>query len=114
MELLETTYKTLSGTKKVVELAKKKYHQHLIYQDNKPKYFVDFYDLEKESNAKMNSLVLCTNKSLNEVLEIINTRNNINLSVPKTSNFLFKRKVKSKEIKIDLQPIPEEWLSYSL
>ena len=114
MTYLETTYRTLSGTKEVVELKEKKDTQWIIYRDNKPAYFVDFFDLEKESNAMMNSLVLCTKRSLDEVLELINKKNNINLSVPKISRLGFKKKVKSEVKNLELKPIPEEWLAYSL
>lgn len=114
MKLTENTYRTLSGIKKVVELPKKKYHQWVIYKDNKPSYFVDFYDLEKESNAMMNSLVLCNKKSIEEVLELINKRNNINLYIPKISRLGYQKKIKSVETILDLEPIPEEWLAYSM
>ncbi len=114
MKFLATTYRTFSGTKEILEIPKKKETQWVIYQDNKPKFFVDFFDLAKESNAMMNSLVLCTKRSMDEVLEIINKRNNINLSVPKISRLGFSMKVKSEVKHIELQTIPKEWLAYSL
>ena len=52
MNFVKNTYITISGIKKVVEINEIKYHQKLIYQDNKPAYFVDFYDLQKESDFK--------------------------------------------------------------
>ena len=114
MNLKVNTYRTLSGIKEVIELSRKKYHQRVIYLDNKPTYFVDYYDLKVESNAMMNSLVLCTDNSLDYVLKIISKRNNINLSVPKISRIGFKKRIKSENTELDLQPIPEEWLAYSL
>ena len=53
-------------------------------------------------------------KIYREVLEIINKKNNINLSVPVISRLGYKKIVKSKKIELDLGPIPEEWLAYSL
>lgn len=114
MTFIETTYRTLSGTKEIIEIPNKKDTQWVIYKDNKPTYFVDFYDLEKESNAMMNSLVLCTKRSLDEVLELINKKNNINLSVPKITRLGFKKKIKSVVKELHLEPIPEKWLGYSL
>jgi hypothetical protein len=114
MNLVTNTYRTLSGIKKVVETAKKKHSQELIYQDNKPAYFVDFYDLKEASNAKMNSLVLCSKNSIEDVLKSISKRNNVHLSLPKISKIIFKRKIKSSAIHLDLKPIPLNWLSYSL
>ncbi|WP_299666929.1 hypothetical protein [uncultured Polaribacter sp.] len=114
MNFITNTYRTLSGIKKVVELPVKKDYQWVIYQDNKPAYFVDYFDLEKESNAMMNILVLCSDNSLNDVLKIISKRNNIYLSVPKVSRIGLQKKIKSEIIDLDLQPIPKKWLAYSL
>lgn len=114
MKFATNTYRTLSGIKEVVEISRKKYYQWLVYQDNKPAYFVDFYDLQKESNAMMNSLVLCTDSSIDEVLKIISKRHNINLSIPKVSRIGLKKIIKSETKELDLQPIPEKWLAYSL
>jgi hypothetical protein len=114
MTFIATTYRTLSGTKEIIEIPNKKDTQWIIYKDNKPAYFVDFYDLEKESNAMMNSLVLCTKRSIDEVLELINKKNNINLSIPKITRLGFKKKIKSVVKELHLEPIPEKWLAYSL
>ncbi len=114
MVYLETTYRTLSGTKEVIEIPKKKFNQWVVYQDNKPRFYVDFYDLEKESNAMMNSLVLCTKRTIEEVLELINKRNNINLSVPKISRLGLKMKLKSEFRELNLETLPADWLAYSL
>ena len=86
----------------------------MVYKDNNPAYFVDFFDLEKESNAMMNSLVLCSNKPIQEVLEVINKKHNINLSIPKITRLGLKKIVKSEIREMDLAPIPEKWLSYSM
>ncbi len=114
MKLKLSTYRTFSGTKNIVEVLKKKETQWVIYEDNKPKFFVDVFDLETESNAMMNSLVLCGKKSLKEVLELINKKNNINLSIPIISKIGIKKKLSSEIIELDLKPLPEEWLGYSL
>ena len=65
-----STYRTLSGITEVLEIPRKKETQWVIYQDNKPKFFVDFFDLESESNTMMNSLVLCAKKNIEDVLEL--------------------------------------------
>ena len=114
MKLVANTYRTFSGTKEVIELPKKKETQWIIYKDNKPSFYVDFFDLEKESNAMMNSLVLCAKKSINEVLEAINKKNNINLSIPKISRLGLQKKVKSEVKYLELKPLPVKWLDYSL
>jgi len=114
MKFKLSTYRTFSGTKEVVEIIIKKDTQWVIYEDNKPKYFVDFFDLEKESNAMMNSLVLCSKSTIEEVLELINKRNNVNLSIPVISKLGIKKRLKSEIIELFLEPLPESWLDYSL
>ena len=114
MKLIESTYRTLSGVKTIVEIPKRKPTQWIIWQDNKPKFYVDLYDLSIESNAMMNSLVLCAKSSILEVLKELNKRNNINLSIPKISRLGIQKKESSKKIEMDLQSLPEEWLAYSL
>ena len=114
MTFLAITYRTFSGTKEIIELKEPKTTQWVVYKDNNPAYFVDFFDLEKESNAMMNSLVLCAKRPIQEVLEVINKKHNINLSIPKISRLGLKKIVKSEVIEMNLEPIPEEWLSYSL
>jgi hypothetical protein len=86
----------------------------LIYQDNKPAYFEDFYNLQTESNAMINILFLCTGNPIDNVLRAINKRYNINLSIPIISIIGFYRKIKSESITLDLQPIPLKCLGYSL
>lgn len=111
MKLIETTYRTFSGTKTVLEIPKRKPTQWIINQDNQPKFYVD---LSIESNAMMNSLVLCAKKSIRDVLKAINKKNNINLSITKVSKLGIKKKLKSVPKIINLEPLPEKWLSYSL
>lgn len=114
MELIETTYRTLRGTEKRIEIPFRKPTQYIIMQDNKPKFYVDLFDISVESNAMMNSLVLCAKKPIKVVIEAINKRNNVNLSISNTSKLVVKKKKKTKKILLALQPLPEEWIDYSL
>lgn len=114
MKFVKNTYRTLSGTKEIIQVKKKNGAQFVIYQDDEPKFFVDLYDLTIESNAMMNSLVLCAKRSMEETLELLNAKNNVNLSLPKASKIGFKKKIKSEKVKLELQPLPEKWLAYSL
>ncbi|MGK0413185.1 MAG: hypothetical protein ACJA1B_001387 [Polaribacter sp.] len=114
MELIETTYRTFSGTKKLIEIPSREPTQYIIMQDNKPKFYVDLFDISIKSNAMMNSLVLCAKKPIKVVLEAINKRNNINLSISKISRLAVKKKKKTKKILLELNPLLEDWLDYSL
>ncbi len=112
MKLVASTYRTLTGTKEVLEIPKKKSTEWVIYQDNQPKYYVDLFDLKHESNAMMNSLVLCGQRSIKEVLKIISQRNNVQLSIPEVSFLSIEISKENKEVALDF--LPEEWLDYSL
>ena len=114
MKLIEVTYRTLSGNKKILKIPRRKPSQWIIYQDNEPKFYVDLYDLSIEANAMMNSLVLCAKNTMQDVLKLINQKNNINLSTRKFSSLGFHKLKDSKVVNIQLEPLPEEWLAYSL
>lgn len=114
MKLTKNTYKTIGGTVEIIEKSEDNNVQFVVYEDKKPKFYVDLYDLSNESNAMMNSLVLCAKRSMAETLLLLNKKNKTNLSLLKPSHFWFKKKIKSEEIDLDLEPLPEEWLDYSL
>lgn len=114
MELIKTTYVTFSGKKEIIEIPNKKSSQWIIFEDEIPKYFVDMYDLSIESNSMMNSLVLCGKRSMEEVLEHLNKKNNTNLSVSTISKIGIYKKLHSEKIDFQLEPLPEKWLDYSL
>ena len=64
-----TTYKTLRGKKRILEIPKKKSTEAIVYLDEKPSFYVDCFDLQTESNVIMNSLVLCQQRSITEVVK---------------------------------------------
>lgn len=114
MKLIKNTYRTFSGKSKVFEIPNRKSSQWIIYEDKKPKFFVDLYDLSVESNSMMNSLVLCAKRSMQETLDLINKKNNINLSLPVISRLGIYKITKTAIVDIELEHLPEEWLDYSL
>ena len=109
MKFKLTTYKTFKGPENIVELIKKKNSQAVIYQNNKPVFFVDCFDLQTESNVLMNSLVLCNKRHMRDVIKEISIKNNINLSIKKAPRFSIESK--SEIIELNLPPLPEEWLN---
>ncbi|CAL2089539.1 hypothetical protein [Tenacibaculum sp. 190524A02b] len=104
-----TTYKTLTGTKQILELQKKKRTEAIVYKGNQPAFFVDCFDLQTESNVKMNSLVLCQKRSIEEVIKDISKRNNIDLSVKEAPLFSIEKSYEYREV--ELPPLPENWLN---
>lgn len=114
MKLIKNTYRTLSGKSKVYEIPDRKPSQWLIYEDNKPRFYVDLYDLSIESNSMMNSLVLCGKRSIKETLDLVNKKNNTHLSLPVISRLGIYKIIKTAIVDIELEYLPEEWLDYSL
>lgn len=112
MKFNVTTYKTITGKKRYLETIEKDNYQWIIYSGNRPKYFIDVFDFKTESNIILNSLLISSKKTINEIIEALNRKFNLNLSVPKAPSLSFK--VKSEIKQFNLEPIPEEWLSYSL
>lgn len=104
-----TTYKTLSGKKRILETVKKKSTQAIIYKDDEPAFFVDCFDLATEANIIMNDLVLCEKRSMSGVVKYIGEKNNVNLSIKEAPLFAVESSSEIKEI--DLPPLPEEWLA---
>ena len=102
------TYKTLTGTKEILQIPKKKSGQWVIYQNNEPTYFVDCFDFKEESNLIMNNLILSERKTIEEVIKKIQKRNKVKLSLPKRP--IIEIEVKSEIKELNLEPLPEEWL----
>ena len=104
-----TTYRTLSGTKRILELQKRNRTEAIIYENGKPSYYVNCFDLQTESNVIMNSLVFGQKKSISNVIKEIALKNNVNISVKEAPMFSIKKSFELKEI--ELPPLPENWLS---
>ena len=109
MKLKSTTFKTLKGSKEIIEPIKKKSTQAVIYQDETPSFFVDCFDLQTEANVLMNSLVLCNRRHIVDVISDISKKNNVNLSIKEAPFFSIEKG--SEIIELDLPPLPEEWLN---
>ena len=104
-----TTYRTLTGTKEVLEIPKKKSGQWIIYQNDEPTYFVDCFDFKKESNLILNNLILSERKTIDQVVKRIRKMKKVDIYLPKTP--IFEIEVKSEEKELELQPLPEAWLN---
>jgi hypothetical protein len=103
-----TTYRTLTGTKEILEIPKKKSTQWIIYQNDEPTYYVDCFDFKNESNLIMNNLILSERKSMNDVVNKIRKEKKINLSIQKPP--LFEIEIKSEFRELELATLPEEWI----
>ncbi|PQJ21672.1 hypothetical protein [Tenacibaculum sp. SG-28] len=104
-----TTYKTLKGTQEFLELTEKKSTEAIVYQDDEPKYYVNCFDLQTESNIIMNSLVLGQSQKMEDVIKKIAQKNNVNIAIKKVPLFSIEKSFEYKHL--DLPPLPENWLS---
>lgn len=104
-----TTYKTLTGTKTILELQKRKKTEAIVYQHEKPSYYVNCFDLKTESNIIMNSLVLGQKKSISNIIKEVAQKNNVNISIKEAPLLSIKKSFELKEV--ELPPLPENWLS---
>ena len=93
----------------VLEFVENNYGQWIVYQDNKPKFHINCCDYSSESNRLLYDWILSKQRSVDQVLNSINRRNHINLTLKKTP--LFVLKAESKTTEISLQPLPWEWLN---
>jgi hypothetical protein len=103
-----TKYKTLIGKKEILELTEDAYGQWIIYQNKKPMYHINCFDFKAKSNQILNTMLLAQQKTIDEVLRIINKRNRTNLTIEKAP--LLEIKVDSEIKELDLKPIPLEWV----
>ncbi|MEQ6122674.1 hypothetical protein AAON49_00570 [Pseudotenacibaculum sp. MALMAid0570] len=104
-----TRYKTLTGNKEILELTEDAYGQWIIYQNKKPRFHVNCFDFENESNQILNNLLLAKQKSMKEILKIINKERKTNLSIEKAP--VLEVKVSSTIKELNLEPLPLEWIS---
>ena len=109
-----TTYRTLTGSKQILELTEDAYGQWIIYQNKQPMYhinssYINCFDFKNESNQVLNSLLLSQQKTIQEVLSRINERNDTKLSIEKAP--LLEIKVGSKIEERNLESLPLEWVN---
>ncbi|MBL4568491.1 MAG: hypothetical protein JKY69_02120 [Flavobacteriaceae bacterium] len=104
-----TTYRTLTGTKDILDLPKKKTGQWVVYLNNLPAYHVDCFDFKEESNLILNNLILSEQKTIREVIRKIKRTQKVNLSIPKIP--FIEIAIKSEFKELELGPLPEEWLT---
>lgn len=105
-----TTYRTLTGSKEVLEPRKKNAGQWIIYQNEEPTYFVDCFDFKEESNLMLNNLILSERNTIDDVLKRIKKKKKIKLSLQKPP--IVEIEIKSEVKELNLQPLPEEWLHF--
>tara|TARA_R110001592_G_scaffold51704_1_gene158868 strand:- start:1395 stop:1730 length:336 start_codon:yes stop_codon:yes gene_type:complete len=105
-----TTYRTITGSKNILEILKKKTGQWILYKNDEPTYFVDCFDFKEESNLILNNLILSEKNTIDEVLKKIKKKTKIKLSLIKPP--IVEIELKSEIKELQLPPLPEEWLQF--
>ncbi len=89
-------------------LGEQSYGEWIIYQDKIPTYHIDLFNLKYESNRILKKIIEDQNGTIEQIIEAINTKHNLNLHFFKRT--LFSIKTSSDLIRIELKPFPLEYL----
>ena len=108
MKLKSSYYTALTGKVIVVKPESNTSTQAVVYQDDKPAYFVDCFDMEEASNVEMNLLVLCQQRSMKSVINEIAQKNEVNIYVKEAPFFSVKRN--TRKVELELPPLPLDWV----
>ena len=83
------------GVKEVLEFVENDYGQWIVYQDNEPKFHINCFDYSSESNRLLNDWILSKQRSIDQVLNSINRRNHINLTLKKDPSICIKGRIRN-------------------
>lgn len=103
-----TTYKTLTGEKKIARYEEKVSGKWIIYENKVPTYFIDCFDLQNKSGLLLNDLLFSEKKTIKQIIGEINKKYQKNLSIEKPPFFEIIKETTKEEL--DLKVLPSEWL----
>jgi hypothetical protein len=104
----QTSYYTLKGIIKHIELPDSTYGEWIVYDNKIPKYHINSCD--KSSNSDILILDLIQNKieSIDDIINKINNKQGTKLSLGKTP---YIELIKTSElVDLELSPLPEVWI----
>jgi len=103
-----TTYYSLHGPVSFVELPDAAYGEWIIYDNSVPKYHVNVFDNNADSNVQLQVLIKNKNETIESVIDKINTNQNTQLSLG--SKPVIEIVQSSELVDLDLKPLPEHWI----
>ena len=103
-----STYLTLSGKKELVELPDGAYGEWIVYQNQLPTYHIRCFDKQSESGKIIAELLSTGEESIESILEKMNTRRGIKLSLEGVPEPRIELKSELKELA--LKDFPRNWL----
>jgi hypothetical protein len=95
----QTTYYTLTGLKKLIDLGDQNDGEWIVYEDGQPKYHVEVF-----SELRL----LLKKEKIETILDTISKANDVNLSLGKRP--LIEIVKETKLVTLDLGPLPESWV----
>jgi len=102
------TYKTLSGEKKIARYEEKSSGKWIIYQNKKPKYQLDCFDLKSEAGLLLNDLLFSEKKTIKQILKGVNKKYGANLSIETPPLIEIIKDTTIEDIELEMFPV--EWL----
>jgi hypothetical protein len=104
-----TTFQTEAGTFDFVELGNHVYGEWIIYENDIPKFHINVFGGNTDSDRLIKRLMEKENKSIEGIIKAINSSFNLNLSFGKRpkKEWIVETKLKA----FDLKPLPIQWFS---
>jgi len=109
MQYRVSNYFTWHGRQKSILLPDQSYGQWIIYEKLLPKYHVNCFDTNSDSNIKIKELLSDKKQSIEKILERINKMNNTKLSL--SSKPLFSVFLNSRLENLELKALPYPMVS---
>ncbi len=103
-----TTYRTLKGKCELVDIGDHIYGEWIIYENEKPKFHVNLFREDSESDKRIKELIEHKNESIESIIKKINLSFKMELNLGKRPIIEIVVNTKLKELA--LNPIPTEWL----
>jgi len=104
----QLSFYTLNGIVKFIDLGDSVYGEWIIYDDMAPKYHVNLFDKNFNSNVIVNSLLENKKETIDSVIKKISTQQGVKLSMGVRPGIEILQK--SEMIDLELAPLPESWL----
>jgi hypothetical protein len=101
------TFQTAVGRFHFVELGNHVYGEWIIYENDIPKFHIDLFSGNTDSDHLVKQLIETENKGIEGIIKAINSSLNLNLSFRKRpkKEWIVETKLKA----FDLKPLPIQW-----
>jgi hypothetical protein len=102
------TYYSLNGLTKFVDLGDSTYGEWIIYDNEVPKYHINYFNKDSDSDIAINSLLENKKETIQNIIYKINNKQGIKLSFGSRPSIEIVKK--SELINLKLPPLPKDWV----